>query len=121
MTIIERICALLSERGMKKKTVIDAIDISPSTFSTWIGANVEGIPSQYIPGIAKVFGMTCDELLTGETSIVTDKNEQHLIGLFRDLDWDGQQMVLAAIVTEKRRLEAATAQETDAAMVPIRT
>lgn len=111
MTIIERICALLSERGMKKKTVIDAVDISPSTFSTWIGANVEGIPSQYIPGIANVFGITCDELLTGETAIVTDDNEKHLISLFRDLDWDGQQMVLAAIVTEKRRMDAEQALE----------
>ena len=107
MTIIERICTLLSERGMKKKAVIDAIGVSPSTFSTWVTTNAESIPSQYIPGVAGVFGMTCDELLTGESSIITDENEQHLIDLFRALDWDGRQIVLASALTERRRVEAA--------------
>ena len=105
MTIIERIYVLIEERGMKNKTVCGTLGISTSTFSTWKAANMEGIPSQYIPPLAQIFGITCDELLTGETQIVPEGNDGHLLSIFRSLDWDGQQMVLAAAVAEKRRAD----------------
>ena len=104
MTIIERIERKLSEQGMKKKTAYEAIGVSASTYSTWVGANVTSIPSEYVPGLAKLFGITCDELLTGETQIVSDDSTRHLIELYRALDWSGQQMVLAKAVEEVRLL-----------------
>ena len=109
MTIAERIAQNVSERGLLKKTVYEAIGVSASTYSTWIGSNVVSIPSEYVPGIARVFGITCDELLTGETQIVPTEDERNLLETFRGLSWDSKQVVLAALVNEKRRCEDAQA------------
>lgn len=105
MTIMERICALIEERGIKNKTVCDVMGIGASTFSTWKAANMEGIPCQYIPPLAKLFDMTCDELLTGETQIIPDENDKGLLSVYRGLDWEGRQMVISAAVHEKRRMQ----------------
>lgn len=105
MTIMERICSLLEQRGIKNKTVCELLEINSSTFSTWKAANMDGIPSQYIPPLAGLFGMTCDELLTGHTQIVTDANDANLVRIYRGLDWEGKQIVIAAAVQERRRME----------------
>lgn len=47
-------------------------------------------------------GSTCDELLTGETKIISDENTSRLIEIYNSLSWDGQQMVIAKAVEEKR-------------------
>lgn len=108
MTIIERIEAMLLERGMKKKAAYDACGASASTYSTWVAANVTSIPSEYVPKLAQLFGCTCDELLTGETQIVTDSSTKHLLEIYNALGWEGQQVVLAKAVEEKRLAEAGT-------------
>lgn len=105
MTIIERICQMISERGLLKKALYENIGVSASTFSTWVSINATSIPSEYVPPIARFFGITCDELLTGETQIVPDADEKQLLFRYRALPWDGQQMVLSALVTEARRIE----------------
>ena len=102
MTIIERIEQNLAKRGMKKKAAYDAIGVSPSTYSTWVAANVTSIPSEYVPVLADLFGITCDELLTGQTRIVADERFASLINVFDSLTWEGQQIVLAKAIEEKR-------------------
>ena len=102
MTIIERIDSLLTERGMKKKTVCELLSVSPSTYSTWVAMNTTTIPSEYIPKLANLFGITCDELLTGETQIISDDSTKHLIEIFKSLSWDGKQIIRAKAVEENR-------------------
>lgn len=102
MTIIERIESLLAERGMLKKAAYNAIGVSASTYSTWVSANVESIPSECIPPLAKLFGLTCDELLTGETKIIADESTANLLTLYKSLTWEGQQVVIAKAIEEKR-------------------
>lgn len=104
MTIIERIEALLEEQGMKKKAAYDAIGVSASTYSTWVAANVTSIPSEHIPTLAGMFGLTCDELLTGQTQIIKDENTRRLIEIYNALPWEGKQIVLAKAVEETRLL-----------------
>lgn len=103
MTITERIESMLAERGMKKKAVYDLINVSPSTYTTWVATNAASIPSEYVPAIAKLFGITCDELLTGETKIVSDAQTANLLSIYNGLSWDGQQLVIARAIEEKRR------------------
>ena len=105
MRLIDRICEMLSQRGMTKKALCERIGVSPSTFSMWTGQNVTSIPYEFIPAIAAVFGVTCDELLTGNTQIIPDENEQRMLDVFRNLPWDGKQLVLAKLVEEKRYAE----------------
>lgn len=102
MTIIERIEQNLAERGMKKKAAYETIGASASTYSTWVAANVTSIPSEYIPPLANLFGITCDELLTGETKIISDDSTRHLVQIFSALPWEGKQIVLAKAVEEQR-------------------
>lgn len=111
MTIIERICTMLDERGMKKKAAYEAVGVNASTFSSWITANVEGIPSNYIPQLAQVLDISCDELLTGRPTLKLDDDETHLLETYRNLDWCGRTKVLAAAVEEKRLAEAQRVNE----------
>lgn len=106
MTIIERIIQLADERGIRKAELYKSCGIPQSTFSTWMVANANSIPSEYVVKLAKFFAISCDELLTGEKSIVDlPENQAHLLTEFAKLDWEGQQVVLGALVAEKRRME----------------
>jgi len=107
MTIIERITAELNRRGVKQKTLCEACGISPSTFSTWVKINPPGIPSEYVPTIAGMFDMSCDELLTGQESAALTEDESRLVNMFRDLGWEGKQVVLAVAIQEHRSLDNA--------------
>lgn len=102
MTIIERVEEILASKGMKKKAAYEAAGVSASTYSTWVAANVTSIPSEYVPPLAKLLDITCDELLTGETKIIADKNTSRLLEIYNSLTFDGQQLVLAKAVEEKR-------------------
>ena len=104
MTIIERILEILSEKDIPRHVLRKACGIPQSTFSTWISANVTSIPSEYIPTMANYLGVSCDELLTGNKTLSLDAEQIRLIKDFGSLDWDGKQMVLAALIGEKRRM-----------------
>lgn len=108
MTIIERVEQHLAARDMKKKAAYDTIGVSASTYSTWVAANVTSIPSEYIPPLARLFGVTCDELLTGETQIVTDERTRRLIEIYNGLTWEGQQLVIGEAIREQRTEETKT-------------
>ena len=107
MTIMERIYALAEPKGIKKADIYNNCGIPQSSFSVWTNANPESIPSEYIPALAKYLGVSCDELLTGEKPMLDlPENQVRLLTGFSSLDWDGQQMVLAALIAEKRRMES---------------
>lgn len=107
MTIIERIYKYATPKGIRKSDIYNNCNIPQSSFSAWTNANVNSIPSEYVPAIANYLGVTCDELLTGKKSLVhLSENQAHLIRGFDALDWEGQQMVLSAMVAERRRMES---------------
>ena len=99
---MERINGLLAERCLLKRAAYEAIGVSASTFSTWSAMNGSSIPSEYIVPLAKLFGISWEELLTGEASAPVSDNEKRLLQIFRDLDWEAQTVVLAKAVEEKR-------------------
>ena len=106
MNIFERVLALAEERSVSKVTLRKSCDIPQSTWGTWAKANPSSIPSEYVVSIARYFNITTDELLTGEKPRLDLSDVQRrLIDGFDKLDWDGQQIVLAALVTELRRME----------------
>lgn len=106
MTIIERIIKLADDRGIRKVELYKSCGIPQSTFSTWTVANANSIPSEYVVAIAKFLGISCDELLTGERSTAElPENQARLLIEYEKLDWEGQQVVLGALIAEKRRME----------------
>lgn len=106
MTIIERIIQLADEKGIGKAKLYKSCGIPQSTFSTWTVANANSIPSEYVPKIAEFLHISCDELLTGERSTIDmPENQSRLLAEFEKLDWEGQQVVLGALIAEKRRME----------------
>ena len=106
MTIIERIIKLADDRGIRKVELYKSCGIPQSTFSTWTVANANSIPSEYVVTISKFLGVSCDELLTGERSTVElPENQARLLSEYEKLDWEGQQVVLGALIAEKRRME----------------
>lgn len=106
MTIIERIINLADERGIRKAELYKSCGIPQSTFSTWTIANANSIPSEYVVKMAEFFNISCDELLTGKRSTTNlPENQARLLTEFEKLDWEGQQVVLGALVSEKRRME----------------
>lgn len=106
MTIIERIIRLADDRGIRKAELYKTCGIPQSTFSTWTVANASSIPSEYVPKIAEFLHISCDELLTGKRSTADlPENQARLLAEFEKLDWEGQQVVLGALIAEKRRME----------------
>ena len=108
MTIAERINDQIKKNGMLKKDVCAAVGISPSTLSTWFAANAVSIPSEHVPALAKAFGISCDELLTGQH--IERGEEDQLLDMYRALDWEGKHIVAAAVINEKRRLDEAASR-----------
>ena len=105
MTIIERIMMMADDQNIRKPDLYKSCNIPQSTFSSWTQSNSSSIPSEYVVSLARFFGITCDELLTG-IKPMTELTEvqQRLIEGFDKLDWDGQQIVLATMISEKRRM-----------------
>ena len=107
MTIIERIIRMADDKRIRKVDLYKACGIPQSTFSGWTTANVTSIPSEYVVSIANLFGITCDELLTGVPSLNSlNDDEKHLLIEFNQLGWEGKQVVLGTLVNEKRRMES---------------
>lgn len=106
MNIFERVLALAEARKVSTVTLRKSCDIPQSTWGTWAKANPSSIPSEYVASIARYFDITTDELLTGERpKLDLSDVQRRLIDGFDMLDWDGQQIVLATLVTERRRME----------------
>ena len=105
MTIMERIIQIMAEKNIRKSDLFNDCGIPQSSFWSWTAANVESIPSEYVAKLAAYFDVSCDELLTGiKTKDRLTENQFHLISEFENLDWDGQQVVLGTLVSEKRRM-----------------
>lgn len=114
MTISQRLNAIITERKVVKKALCEACGFAPSTLSTWLVNNTSSIPSEYIMPICRFFNILPEELLCGEEE--TDGalaseygrlsgEETLLLDTFRQLDLEGQRMVVASAIMEKRRSE----------------
>ena len=113
MTISSRIAAALTEKGITQKAVAEVVNVTPSTVNTWIKTNSESIPSAYIMPICRLLGMSPEELLEGaphqdvvevipDGYVLLSEEESRLVGLLRQLDWMGRNVVLNAAIIELR-------------------
>lgn len=113
MTISSRIAAALKEKGITQKAVAEVVNVTPSTVNTWIKTNSESIPSAYIMPICRLLGMSPEELLEGaphqdvvevipDGYVLLSEEESRLVGLLRQLDWMGRNVVLNAAIMELR-------------------
>lgn len=113
MTISSRIAAALKEKGITQKAVAEVVNVTPSTVNTWIKTNSESIPSAYIMPICRLLGMSPEELLEGaphqdvvevipDGYVLLSEEESRLVGLLRQLDWMGRNVVLNAAIIELR-------------------
>lgn len=104
MTIIERIVQYADDRNLRRKDLYTRCGIPQSTFSSWVTANVTSIPSEFIPKIADMLNVSCEELLTGAVGHPISQDQQRLLDMYNALDWEGKQIVSAKIIAEKRRM-----------------
>lgn len=113
MTISSRIAAAIKEKGITQKAVAEVVNVTPSTVNTWIKTNSESIPSAYIMPICRLLGMSPEELLEGaphqdvvevipDGYVLLSEEESRLVGLLRQLDWMGRNVVLNAAIIELR-------------------
>ena len=112
MTISKRLAGMLRERGLLQKDLATHCGISASTVSSWMHINASSIPSEHILPICQLLHITPEELLTGVPREEYDlgwlrvsDEEKRLVDIFRKLDWEGKQVVAAAVITEARRVE----------------
>lgn len=106
MTISERIMSLLRQTAHTQHDISVALNVAPSTVCDWFKRNTDSIPSAYIVPLAKMFTISPTELLTGDPSglVLLSREEQRLIETYRQLDPDGQTVVRATAIQEKRKL-----------------
>lgn len=94
---------------MTQKTLSEALNVTPSTVNTWFKSDNESIASIYVMPICRLFGITPEELLEGTPASLPNgytevsEDEEKLLGLFRDLDWEGKQIVMSKAIEEHRR------------------
>ena len=119
MTISERMYRLIKEKKITQKTLSEVAGVSKSAVTIWFKTNTNTIPSSSIMPICKLLGITPSELLTGENQeqIVEEKtsnkltdDEEKLIAIYRQLDWQAKQMVTAAAIGELRRGQTYTGE-----------
>lgn len=114
MTISQRLNAIIAERKVVKKALCEACGFAPSTLSTWLVNNTSSIPSEYIMPICRFFGILPEVLLCDadevEGALVSDygrlsSEEKLLLDTFRQVGVEGQRMIVASAIQEKRRSE----------------
>lgn len=119
MTISERMYRLIKEKKITQKTLSEVAGVSKSAVTIWFKTNTDTIPSSSIMPICKLLGITPSELLTGENQeqIVEEEpsnkltvDEEKLIAIYRQLDWQAKQMVTAAAIGELRRGQTYTGE-----------
>ncbi len=69
------IAALRKANGMTQKELAEKLNVSDKTISRW--ERDDGVPDlAAVPVIAEIFGVTCDELLTGARKPIGERVEQ---------------------------------------------
>lgn len=105
MVITERIASLLREQHCTQKDLCMYLGVAPSTVSDWFKRRNESIPSAYIVPLCRFFSLSPLALLTGdEDNLVTlNQEELRLVDNYRKLDTEGQTVVQATAIAERRR------------------
>lgn len=108
MTIAGRLSQLLKERGIMQKAIAEVCDLTPAAVSAWIKGDVDSIPSSYLAPICRFLDCSPAYLLGMEedegSSVKLTESEERLLSIFRKLDWEGQQLVIANAISESRRM-----------------
>lgn len=114
MTISARLAKLITDKGIRQKDIAEVCNVRPSTVNTWLKTNSDSIPSAYIMPISQLLSISPIELLGGDPSSATetipddyvqlDETEKKLITIWRELDWEGQIVVMNAAVSEHRAI-----------------
>lgn len=65
MSIIDRITALVDQKGIKQNDICAALGITSGTYSTWKSRKTDP-PAKYIPCICELLGVSLSFLLTGK-------------------------------------------------------
>ena len=107
MVITERIATLLREQHCTQRDLCMYLGVAPSTVSDWFKRRNESIPSAYIVPLSRFFNVSPLALLTGneDSMVALNQVELSLIDNFRKLDAEGQTVVQAAAIAERRRNE----------------
>lgn len=112
MTISARLAQLITDKGIRQKDIAEVCNVRPSTVNTWIKTNSESIPSAYIIPISQFLNISPIELLGGDPCTATaaipddyvqlNDTEKKLITVWRELEWEGQIVVMNAAISEHR-------------------
>lgn len=111
MNIIQRIISQMEEKSIAYDEFARYLQINPSTLSTWKKRNTDP-PAKLLPLIAQRLNVTIDYLITGNTdkklssNPSSTNNDHKLIQLYKQLDLEGQMLVLATAIEEYRRLKS---------------
>ena len=74
MTIGERLLKLRKEKNLSQEELANILDVSRQTVSKW--ETDQSVPDfDKIVPLCEVFGITSDELLTGNSNIIEKKEE----------------------------------------------
>ena len=85
MKIIDRITELIAKSGMSRAKFCEKIGMKPTSLNTLISRGADP-PVRYVVDMARVLGVTTDELLTGEPreEIALNLYEQEIIDIYRE-------------------------------------
>lgn len=105
MTITERIAELLRANHCTQRDLCLYLGVAPSTVSDWFKRRNESIPSAYIVPLCRFFNLSPMHLLTGEPDglVALSKEELALLETYRKLGSEGQTVVQATAIAERRR------------------
>ena len=125
-SISSRIIELAKGKNIRQKVIAETCGVPQSTLNTWLKSGTESIPSTYIMPMCRLFDCSPYVLLgdieveaarDGEQFVLTD-DEARLIRMFRSLEWEGQAMVNATAIAEKRSQEEAKRKATSLPLAP---
>ncbi|MCL2798514.1 MAG: XRE family transcriptional regulator [Firmicutes bacterium] len=125
MTTIERVFALMKQRGVTQYRLSKDIGISEGVFSSW-KKNTQKPSTDVVIKVAEYFNVTTDYLLgvteNPETSAATgrdhSKDETDLVFTYRQLTPNSKQIVLTVAQMELRHVRATAQGETPIKIIP---
>lgn len=118
MTIVERLRALMLDKGARNNEFARRIGVAQSTFQTWLSRN-EDFPARFVMPICHELDVAPEQLLEGvecadtkesqipESYVQLSDQERTLIEYVRCLDKEGMIVVTNKAVEEMRRMRSA--------------
>ena len=124
--IMNRILKIMDEQSITAYRLSKDLELNVNTVANW-KSQKSNPPAHLIAPIASYLGVSPMYLLTGQedstpstgtviSNALTDEREALLLSMYRQLDYEGKTLVLAAAIREQRRQsEMITSQKTNPA------